>query len=80
MSVGVLSSVVTGVSLPVFNILFGQMINTLNTDPNSFSDEVDKTCIYMVIVAGANIVAGFAQVTPFYIHCRALFLIFNCYF
>ena len=38
MSIGTISALATGAAFPFFNILFGNMIDALNTDPNGFAD------------------------------------------
>jgi len=62
MTIGAVGSFISGASIPAFNYLFGRMIDTLNKDPAGFSNEVDQICIDYIIVAAANITAGFVQV------------------
>jgi hypothetical protein len=38
MVLGTFGGLITGVSLPVFNVLFGQMLDALNSGPDSFTD------------------------------------------
>jgi hypothetical protein len=63
MVVGTIACIVTGASIPAFNILFGEMMDSLNRDPTNFEAEVNRLCIYYVIVSAANIFFGFIQVT-----------------
>jgi len=63
MVLGSVGSMVTGVSLPIFNILFGQMLDSLNKKGvGGYQDAVNQVCISFVIVAAANVVAGAMQV------------------
>ena len=63
MVLGTFGSMVTGVSLPIFNILFGQMLDSLNKKGvGGYQDAVNQVCISFVIVAAANVVAGAMQV------------------
>lgn len=62
MAVGTLGTIVTGSSIPAFNILFGQMMDVLNRNPSGFESAVNQLCIYYVIVSAANIAFGFIQV------------------
>jgi len=63
MVLGSIGSMVTGVSLPIFNILFGQMLDSLNKKGvGGYQDAVNQVCISFVIVAAANVVAGAMQV------------------
>ena len=59
---GTIGGIVTGLSLPALNVLFGRMINALNNPSNNYSDAVAELCIQFVVIAGANIFSGFAQV------------------
>ncbi len=62
MSLGTMGAFVTGSSVPAFNIILGQMINTLHHDPRNFSREVDNLCLMYVYVASASSLLGFVQV------------------
>ena len=63
MILGSIGSMITGVSLPIFNILFGQMLDSLNKKGvGGYQDAVNQVCISFVIVAAANVVAGTMQV------------------
>ena len=62
MFVGTLGGMVTGVSLPIFNVLFGKILNALNSNPGGFSKSIDALCIDFAVIAGINIFSGFLQV------------------
>jgi ATP-binding cassette, subfamily B (MDR/TAP), member 1 len=62
MSVGTLGGIVTGVSIPVFNVLFGKILDKLNGDPHSFANAISQLCIDFVVVACANLLSGYLQV------------------
>jgi ATP-binding cassette subfamily B (MDR/TAP) protein 1 len=59
---GVCGGLVTGFSIPFFNILFGRMLDNLNGNPNSFSQTIDTLCISFTVVAAANLLSGWMQV------------------
>jgi hypothetical protein len=62
MAIGSCGSLVIGLSNPAFNVLFGEMIDTLNRGSMSFAELVAQLCIVLVIIACVNILAGFLQV------------------
>lgn len=62
MFMGTLGGVVTGLSLPAFNVLFGEMLDTLNASPDGFAKGIADLCISFVIIAVINIFSGFFQV------------------
>lgn len=62
MFLGVLGGLISGVSIPIFNVLFGRILDTLNKDPNGFDDAIAFLCISFIVVAAANILSGFLQV------------------
>lgn len=62
MFLGTIGALTVGCSTPVTNVIFGQMINALNKNPNSFSERVDTLCIAYVIVGVVNMLAGYLQV------------------
>lgn len=51
-----------GMSLPIFNILIGSMLNELNNNPNNFTDAISSLCIAFVVVGCINLLSGFLQV------------------
>jgi hypothetical protein len=63
MGLGTFGALVTGISLPIFNVLMGEMLNKLNDSPDSFEKSVAKLCIIFVILAVINVVSGFLQVS-----------------
>ena len=64
MFVGSLASIASGCSLPIFCILFGTMLDTLNKG-GSIKDAVDKVVIDFVVIAALNLLVGFLQVCNF---------------
>ena len=40
MTLGVIGALLTGISIPFFNVLFGKMLDALNTEPNSFQERI----------------------------------------
>ncbi len=62
MIVGTFAAMITGVSLPIFNVLMGRMLNNLNESPDSFQGAVAKICIIFVILSGVTMTSGFFQV------------------
>lgn len=62
---GTLGGVLTGLSLPAFNVLFGEMLDTLNSSSGSFSQNVADLCISFVVIAVINLFSGFLQVSRF---------------
>jgi hypothetical protein len=59
---GTVGGILTGVSMPAFMVLFGRIINTLNSDTGSFTQSIADLCISLVVVAGINVISGFLQV------------------
>ncbi len=64
MGLGTFGALVTGISLPIFNVMLGKMLNELNDSPYSFENAIAKICIIFVILAAINLFSGFLQV-----HC-----------
>ena len=62
MGLGTFGALVTGISLPIFNVLMGEMLDTLNDSPDSFEKAIAKICIIFVILAAINVFSGFLQV------------------
>ena len=48
----------TGLSMPYTNILFGRMVDSLNEDPDSFSDAVESVALSFVYVSCVNLVSA----------------------
>lgn len=61
MFMGSIGALGTGASLPVFCILFGQVLDKLN-DGSSIQESVNSVVILFIIVACCNIVVSFVQV------------------
>lgn len=67
MVLGTLGGVVTGCSIPVSNLFFGQVMDKLNADTtNDFTDRINQICINFVIIAAVNLFSGFVQVFMIY--------------
>jgi len=62
MVVGTIGALITGASIPFFNVLFGKMLDALNSDPTSFSERISIIALNFVYVAIANLFSGLAQV------------------
>ena len=65
MTLGLLGAIVTGVSSPVFNIIFGKVLDTLNTNPESFSNEISQLALDFFYIGLANFISGLLQVSCF---------------
>ena len=61
MALGTIGALGTGAALPVFCILFGQILDNLNSGGN-LQQEVDKVVILFIILACGNLVVSFVQV------------------
>ena len=66
--IGTIGGTITGFSNPYFNILFGQMIDNLNKDPDSFSDQITYISYQFIGVAIFNIFSGILQVKIYLEH------------
>jgi ATP-binding cassette subfamily B (MDR/TAP) protein 1 len=62
MIIGSLGAIVTGLSIPFFNILFGEILDAVNTNPDDFQKRINTLCLSFTVVAGANLLSGFLQV------------------
>lgn len=62
MTLGTLGGIITGISLPFFNVLFGKMLDALNSGRSSFTAQINQICLAFVGVAGANLISGYCQV------------------
>lgn len=63
MTIGTIGALATGASFPFFNVLFGDMMDALNSDPNGFSDSIADISTKFCYVAVANLVSCTLQVT-----------------
>jgi ATP-binding cassette, subfamily B (MDR/TAP), member 1 len=61
MALGTIGAVGTGAALPVFCILFGQILDNLNKG-GDLQEAVDRIVILFIILAGCNLVVSFFQV------------------
>jgi len=62
MVVGIIGGLITGLSLPFFNVLFGRVLDALNGGTDSIVQQVNVICIAFVCVAVVNFASGFCQV------------------
>lgn len=62
MALGVIGALITGISIPFFNVLFGEMLDALNTDPGSFQERISSIALAFVGVSAINLVSGWLQV------------------
>jgi ATP-binding cassette subfamily B (MDR/TAP) protein 1 len=62
MMAGTIGGIVTGLSLPIFNVLFGKALDALNTNPNSLSTSINNLALLFVYIGCANLVSGTLQV------------------
>jgi hypothetical protein len=61
---GTFGGIVTGLTMPAFNVLFGRMLNKLNdTSGDGFAAAIEELCYYFIVLAGINVVSGFLQVS-----------------
>jgi len=61
MFLGVIGALVTGLSMPYFCIIFGNMLDALNSD-SSFKNVIANLCYQFIGVSIANLLGGTAQV------------------
>src|SRR4051812_28074540 len=63
MVVGTICAIVTGVSIPFFNVLFGKILDQLNGSTSSQFDSKINTIVFsFVTVACINLLTGYCQV------------------
>lgn len=62
MALGTLGGLVSGLSEPSFNVLFGILLDDLNSENANFIDKVNFLCIMFVVVSGFDLISGFLQV------------------
>ena len=60
---GSIGGIVTGLSIPFIEVLFGRMLDNLNGNPENFSHEIAKLCISFTVLGAANLVSGWLQVS-----------------
>jgi ATP-binding cassette subfamily B (MDR/TAP) protein 1 len=59
---GSLGGLVVGASLPIVNVIFGQILDELNGNPDAFDEGIAQLCINFCILGAANFLCGFGQV------------------
>lgn len=62
MTGGTVGALVTGASMPFFNILFGEMLDELNGNPDQFDSAINRIAYSFIVVSVINIFTGFLQV------------------
>jgi hypothetical protein len=62
MTLGTMGAIATGLTLPIFNILFGRLTDELNKGNTDFTEVVNRLCIIIAGVSIANIITGMVQV------------------
>lgn len=58
---GALGSLVVGISFPAMDLLFGRILNSLNST-SDFVEDINTLCLYLLIIAAFNIIGGYLQV------------------
>lgn len=67
MTVGGIGAMITGISIPLFNVLFGEILDELNGDgTEKLSDGVNKVALLFAIFAVVDFVTGLLQVGCLY--------------
>lgn len=62
MTLGTIGAIATGLTLPIFNVLFGQLTDELNKGNTDFTAVVNRLCIIIAGVSIVNIFTGLVQV------------------
>ena len=62
MMIGTFCAFLGGISIPIFNFLFGEMLDNVNSDPDSFDKAVEETAILFAIVGGISVFIGTIQI------------------
>ena len=60
--VGLTASLANGAALPLFSLLFGQLLDDLN-DPSDMVSRVSKVAVYFLIVGSGSFVASLGEIT-----------------
>lgn len=63
MTIGGIGAMITGLSIPSFNILFGEILDELNEDGSNLQDGVNKVALIFAIFAVINFFTGMTQVS-----------------
>lgn len=59
---GSLGATGVGCAIPIFNIIFGKMLDNLNKGPGELQDAVNKVAMIFAIMAGGALLVGLFQV------------------
>lgn len=70
MALGTAGGLATGVSLPIFNVIFGQLLDKLNESGSNFTDNINRLCVIFVYIAIGGLFAGFFQVQELFLPYR----------
>jgi ATP-binding cassette subfamily B (MDR/TAP) protein 1 len=62
MAIGTFAAFLGGVSIPLFNVLFGLMLDNINSNPDSFDKAVRETAMVFAIVGGLSFFIGATQI------------------
>jgi ATP-binding cassette subfamily B (MDR/TAP) protein 1 len=62
MLLGTIGGIIVGFSMPFFNLVFGELLDALNKNPDNFASSIAYLCVIFVIISAINLFAGFAQV------------------
>ena len=65
MCIGSVGAAITGATFPLFNVVFGKILDELNDDGSNFQEGVNKVAIIFAIFAGVDFFSGFVQVSAF---------------
>jgi hypothetical protein len=63
MTVGGIGAMITGISIPLFNVLFGEILDELNADGSNLQEGVNKVALIFAIFAVIDFFTGMAQVS-----------------
>lgn len=59
---GSFGAILVGCSIPIFNVIFGRMLNNLNSGPDELQDAVNFVAMIFAIMAGGALIVGTLQV------------------
>lgn len=76
MTVGGIGAMITGLSIPSFNILFGEILDQLNDDGSNLQEGVNQVAMIFAIFAVVNFFTGIAQVQDMFGFSILLYSIF----
>ncbi len=69
MLLGSLAAIATGLTLPIFNILFGKLNDKLNEGSSGFTEGVNQICLIIACASVANIITAIFQVVTLSCYC-----------